>query len=78
MVIILIFSVLENYISYLFMYRVNKRIAALLRLNFKVRWCNHLSELTSDDIDMELKQITKKLNNFAPTSMAGSWDNVGE
>ena len=28
-------------------------------------------------LGMELKQVTKHLESFAPTSLAGSWDNVG-
>ena len=33
--------------------------------------------LSNSDIDMELSQVVKKLNAFAPTTLAGSWDNVG-
>ncbi|XP_023339560.1 NIF3-like protein 1 [Eurytemora carolleeae] len=32
---------------------------------------------TSEVLRMELKEVVKRLEQFAPTSLAGSWDNVG-
>lgn len=55
-----------------------------LKLNNRIYWRNlctdHTSDSSESDSDsstMELKTVVSRLNKFAPTSLAASWDNVG-
>ena len=55
-----------------------KSVSSLTRDKFiqvPVSASKHLSNSSYES--MELAEIVRKLNTFAPTSMAGSWDNVG-
>ena len=37
----------------------------------------HIIKRGISTVGMDLKEVVKKLENFAPSHLAGSWDNVG-
>lgn len=51
-----------------------RRLAQLYATARTRQFCSHSSTAS---MPMDLTEIVRKLNSFAPTSLAGSWDNVG-